>query len=118
MLGDQFEDQERESAELIWRQHGGLGVLDLPENPFLSTRTGPSSSTARAASGSAGRRRRVEATSPTVTWSAFRRHGREQWGEPALGPFVLARTAYETALRSPELLAADPLGPAPAGLGV
>ncbi|MGW2614125.1 hypothetical protein [Streptomyces sp. NPDC001500] len=118
-LEDQFEDQERESADLIWRQHGGLGVPDLPENPFL-----PTADRTPLLDCPCGIRQcwpltaRVEATSPTVTWSAFRQHGREQWGELPLGPFVFPRTAYETALRSPVLLTADPLGPAPAGLGV
>ncbi|MDX3112362.1 hypothetical protein [Streptomyces scabiei] len=80
-LEDQFEDQERESAELIWRQHDGLGVLDFAEPPFLTTE---------------GRipllgclcgiwqcwplTAHVETTPVTVAWSAFRQPGREQWG--------------------------------------
>lgn len=123
-LEDQFEDQERESAELIWRQHDGLGVLDLPEDPL--GRAGARGTAGRVpvlgCSCGIGRcwalTARVESTPLTVTWSSFRQPEREQWGELPLGPFVFARTAYETALRSPVLLTADPLGPAPAGLGV
>ncbi len=118
-LEDQFEDQERESAELIWRQHEGLGVLDFAEPPFLRT---------------AGRipllgclcgiwqcrplTARVETTPVTVAWSAFRQPGREEWGELPLGPFAFGRPAYEAALGSPTALTVDPLGPVPAGLGV
>lgn len=118
-LEDQFEDQERESAELIWRQHDGLGVLDFAEPPFLTTE---------------GRipllgclcgiwqcwplTAHVETTPVTVAWSAFRQPGREQWGDLPVGPFVFERPAYERAFRSPTALGADPLGPAPAGLGV
>ncbi|MBK3632704.1 hypothetical protein JHN52_06970 [Streptomyces sp. MBT97] len=117
-LEDQFEDQAGESAELIWRQHGGLGVLDVGANPFAPT-TGRTplldcpcgiprcwELTAHA-----------EATATTVTWRAFRQTGREEWGELPLGPFVFAREAYETALSRPAALAQDPLGPAPQALG-
>ncbi|MFD7934934.1 hypothetical protein ACFV4T_10425 [Streptomyces sp. NPDC059755] len=117
-LEGQFEDQERESAELIWGQHGGLGVLDFTENPFLRT---------------AGRTpllgcpcgiwqcwplmARVAMTPTTVTWSGFHYPEREEWGELPLGPFVFERQAYEEALSAPEVLAEDPLGPAPESLG-
>ncbi|MEV1068306.1 hypothetical protein [Streptomyces sp. NPDC050263] len=32
-LENQFEEQERESAELIWRGHDGLGVSDFEDRP-------------------------------------------------------------------------------------
>ncbi|MER6411561.1 hypothetical protein [Streptomyces humidus] len=118
-LEDQFEDQERESAELIWRQHDGLAVVDVAEPPFLRT---------------AGRipllgcpcgiprcwplTARVETSPVTVTWSAFRQTERERWGDLPVGPFVFGRTAYEAALSSPAALTADPPAPVPAGLGV
>jgi hypothetical protein len=113
------EDQERESAELIWRQHDGLGVLDVPGDLFRGTAgritvLGCSCGIPKCWALTA----HVEETARTVTWSAFRQAEREQWGELPIGPFVFARAAYEAALRSPTLLTADPLGPAPAGLGV
>lgn len=118
-LADQFEDQERESAELIWRQHEGLDVLGPDERPFPPTaeRT-PLLGCPCGIPQCWPLTARIEATPRTITWSAFRRPERERWGELPVGPFVFGRTAYEAALRSPAVLAADPLGPPPAGLGV
>ena len=119
-LEDQFEDQERESAELLWRGHDGLGVLDFPENPFLAV----AADSAPLLGCPCGiwecwpLTARIAVTATTVTWSSFRQPHREQWGELPLGPFAFAREAYEAALANPEVLAADPLGPPPAGLGV
>lgn len=60
---------------------------------------------------------RVCVTPTAVTWSGFHYPEREEWGELPLGPFVFERQAYEEALSAPEVLAADPLGPAPEALG-
>lgn len=144
-LDDQFEDQERESAELIWHGHGGLGVRDFEDRPdhFLTDTgvdagagAGPGADAGAGSKGDSGAgavpllgcpcglwfcwplMARVALTPATVTWSRFHYPEREDWGELPLGPFVFERTVYETALRSPAVLPEDPLGPAPAGLGV
>lgn len=117
-LEDQFEDQERESAELIWRQHGGLGVLDFTGNPFL--RTADRTPLLGCPCGIWQCRplmAHVAMTPTTVTWSGFRYPEREEWGELPLGPFLFERQAYEEALSAPAVLTEDPLGPAPESLG-
>lgn len=53
-LEGQFEDQERESAELIWRQHGGWAFSTSPRTLFCVRPARPPSSAAPVASGSAG----------------------------------------------------------------
>ncbi|MFJ9024483.1 hypothetical protein ACIRPU_31605 [Streptomyces sp. NPDC102259] len=117
-LADQFEDQDRESAELIWRQHGGLGVLDFTDNPFRRTadRT-PLLGCPCGIWQCWPLMARVAMTPTTVTWSAFHYPERAEWGELPLGPFVFERQIYEAALSAPEVLAEDPLGPAPESLG-
>ncbi|WP_319672758.1 hypothetical protein [Streptomyces sp. ME18-1-4] len=113
-LEDQFEEeeQERESAELIWRQHDGLGVLDFTGNHFLDAadRT-PLLGCPCGLWQCWTLMARIGTTSTTVTWSAFHQPEREEWGELPIGPFVFERTAYETALRNPPVLREDPLGP-------
>ncbi|MFF1543460.1 hypothetical protein [Streptomyces sp. NPDC058291] len=127
-LDDQFADQERESADLIWNGHAGLSVGDFAHlhDHFLSD--SDSDSDADAPVPLLGcpcglwfcwpLMARVTPAPTTVVWSSFRYPEREHWGDLPLGPFTFDRAAYETALRSPKTLTKDPLGPAPAGLGV
>lgn len=124
-LEDQFEDQEGESAELIWRGHDGLGVRDFEDRPdhFL-TDAGAGADAVPLLGCPCGLwacwplMASLTTTLTTVTWSSFHYPEREEWGELPLGPFVFERQAYETALRNPPVLPEDPLGPPPAGLGV
>ncbi|WP_369250932.1 hypothetical protein [Streptomyces sp. R41] len=119
-LEDQFEDQERESAELIWRQHDGLGVVDFEDRPdhFLSPAAVPLLGCSCGIWGCWPLMARIAVAPTTVTWSSFRQPHRAQWGELPIGLFVFERKAYEEALRSPAVLTEDPLGPPPARLGV
>ncbi|MFJ8112631.1 hypothetical protein [Streptomyces sp. NPDC096132] len=118
-LEDEYEDQERESAEFLWRQHDGLGVRDFAEDHFLSA-----ADRAPLLGCPCGiwqcwpLQARIGVTSTTVTWSAFRQPYREEWGELPIGPFEFDREAYEAALAAPVLPAQDPLGEAPLALGV
>ncbi|WP_331769768.1 hypothetical protein OG948_39240 (plasmid) [Embleya sp. NBC_00888] len=51
----------------------------------------------------------ITTTPETITWSSFRQPFRKKWGELAMGLYVFARPAYETALAEPVHLTADPL---------
>ncbi|MGW1778961.1 hypothetical protein ACWCQQ_07435 [Streptomyces sp. NPDC002143] len=120
-LEDQFEDQERESAELIWQGHGGLDVREFEDTPnhFLTeTAPVPLLGCCCGLWFCAPLMTRIAVLPTTVTWTSFHYPDRQQWGELPLGPFTFDREAYERALRSPTALPEDPLGPPPAGLGV
>lgn len=120
-LEDQFEEgeQERESAELIWRGHGGLGVGEFGEGSFLEAAAGAPLLGCPCGLWACWPLMARLTTTPTMlTWSSFHYPEREGWGELPLGPFTFDRETYETALRSPRVLPEDPLGPPPAGLGV
>ncbi|MCX4764180.1 hypothetical protein OG562_25120 [Streptomyces sp. NBC_01275] len=120
-LEDQFEDQEGESAELIWCQHEGLGVAEFEDRPdhFLASATAvPVLGCTCGVWECWPLTADITPTPATITWSSFRQPHRAQWGELPIGPFVFDRTAYEAALRSPTVLPEDPLGPPPPGLGV
>ncbi|SMF18068.1 hypothetical protein [Streptomyces sp. Amel2xC10] len=118
-LEDQFEDQERESAEQLWGGFEGLWVREFAAGSFLTESDeapllGCPCGAWQCAPLLAARR----VTGTTVTWSAFHLPFREHWGELPLGPFVFARDDYEASLASPPTLPKDPLGPPPPGLGV
>ena len=118
-LEDQFEEPERESAELVWGQHAGLDVEDFPHTAFLgAAEPVPVLGCTCGIWQCWPLQARIAVTSTTVTWSSFRQPFREEWGELPIGPFTFAREAYEAALSAPAALPEDPLGQPPAGFGV
>lgn len=72
-LEDQFEDQERESADLLWGQHAGLDTTEFTDTAFLPAAPDP----VPLLGCRCGVWRcwpltaRITATATTITWSGF-----------------------------------------------